>query len=131
MNVLKNYKLTKEKYEEFPFIKIRDDDEVFEDLPICSVDFGREIEKPVLFKPSDGTFPKAVELRDLIKILSTLKKFHFKIEKETGALTEVPEKESEFSIRLPQDTNVEELKFINGQIIKEAKVEDEKKENKE
>ena len=119
MRVLKNYKLLKERFNEFQFIQIRYDDEVFVDLPICTIEFGQLLEHPVLFVNGAKT-PSAVELSWLQDFLSNKKKFNLFID-EKGKIIEVEPGESNYQILLPNDTDLSELWFENGNLVRTRK----------
>lgn len=116
--VLKNYKPLKESLEEYPLVEIRYNDEVFKDLPICEVDFGVELKRPVLYS-HDGRTQTAVEYEWLAARLAQLKRFCLKANTD-GTLYEVPEPEATLRVRLPLDTNIEQLRLENGHIIRVA-----------
>jgi hypothetical protein len=115
--VLKNYKPTDERFEEFPIVAIRYDDEVFLDLPICAVDFGRKYNRPVLFTEVNK-IPAVVELAEVPAALKGTKVFHFKV-KDDSKVEEVAPDKADIFVRLPEDTNVKELVFMEGQILRE------------
>lgn len=114
MKILNNFKPTKETIEGYLVVELFDKGGIFIDLPICAVDFGRHYERPVLYGEYKGipTVYEEVEVRERLK---ALKLFHLKNSK--GKLTEVPEAEADIHIRLPKDTNVDELVFENGEIF--------------
>lgn len=121
MKVIKNCKILSERYEEYPMIQIRYDDEVFVDLPLCVIEFGQVLKKPVLYA-NGNSIPQAVELSDLMVTLSKLKKFFVKVE-EQGKVVEVPEGEETLVLRLPKDTNINDIFYIDGQIIRRSLLE--------
>ncbi|MDR4968356.1 MAG: hypothetical protein RG740_01925 [Acholeplasmataceae bacterium] len=114
MKILMNFKEKKERVEEFSHVSLLVDREVFVDLPICAVDFGRHYDKPVLYGNYNG-IPTVYEEAEVIKHLETLKVFHLKNDK--GKLTEVSKEDADISIRLPKDTNVDQLVYDNGQVF--------------
>lgn len=114
MKQLVNYKTKKDKLEEFPFVELFTDREVFADLPICLVDFSREYDKPVLYGNHKGV-PTIYEAVEVQQQLAKLKVFHFK--EDQGKLTEVAPEEATIKARLPKDTKVDELIYDNGQIV--------------
>jgi len=116
MKVIKNCKILKDHYEEFPLIQIRYEDEVFVDLPVCTIEFGQTLEKPVLYPVGKG-IPMAVELTWLMAQLAKLKKFHIKID-DHGHIKEIDPKDADTVVRLPADTNLDEVMIVNGQIIR-------------
>ncbi len=115
MKIFKNYKVTKEKYEEFPIVKIFDHEEIFAELPFAVVEYGEEFAKPVLYGSWNG-LPTIMELEDVKQALAHLKKFYLK-EIEKGRVKETTPEEATIVIRLPKDTNLDELIFENGQIF--------------
>lgn len=106
--------MKQERLEEFPYITILYDREVFVDLPICVIDFGRVYEKPVLYGNYKG-IPTVYEEAEVKTQLANLKVFYLK--NKQGKLTEVREEEADLKIRLPKDTNVDELVYDNGQVF--------------
>src|SRR5690554_3269797 len=114
MKQLINYKVKQERIEEFPHITILYDREVLVDLPICAIDFGRVYEKPVLYGNHKG-IPTVYEEAEVKTQLAKLKVFHLK--NNQGKLTEVKEEEADVHIRLPKDTDVDQLVFDNGQVF--------------
>ena len=114
MKQLINYKQKQEKLEEFPFVSLLLDREVFMDLPICAVDFDRTYDKPVLYGNHKG-IPTVYEAEEVKTYLARLKVFHLK--NDQGKLSEVDEKESHIHVRLPVDTKVDELGYDDGQVF--------------
>lgn len=114
MKQLINYKAKKEKLEEYPYVELFTDREVFVELPICVIDFGRYYEKPVLYGNYNG-IPTVYEEEEVRAHLKTLKVFHLKNNK--GKLTEVDAEDADISIRLPKDTDVNQLVYDNGQVF--------------
>jgi hypothetical protein len=117
MEILKNFKLTEGKWEEFPFIKILPGEDVFASLPVCKIPFQAQFIQPVVVV-RENDIPLAIELEDLKKRLEKTKRFFF-IADEKGALTEVEQKDAKVIIRLPIDTNINELVFMDGQVLKQ------------
>lgn len=114
MKQLINFKPKKEHLEEFPYVDLLIDREVFVELPLCVIDFGRHYEKPVLYGNLKG-IPTVYEEAEVKTQLATLKVFYLK--NNRGKLTEVKEEEADVKIRLPKDTNVDELVYDNGQVF--------------
>lgn len=114
MKQLINYKPKQEKLEEFPYVLLLLDREVFIDLPICVVEFGRIYDRPVLYGDHKG-IPTVYEAEEVKTILARLKVFHLK--NDQGKLYEVDEKEADIHVRLPIDTKVDELGYDNGQVF--------------
>lgn len=113
--VLKNYKPRKELLlGEFPYVKIIDQEDVFLDLPLAAIDFGKEYQKPVLYGNHKG-IPTIHEEEEVKRILANLKKYYFTEDK--GRLFEVDPKEATIKAWLPKETPVDQLIFDNGQII--------------
>lgn len=126
-SVLKNFKMTKNKYKDFPVIKILSGEDVFVDLPICAVPFGEDFDEGVLFT-REGNLPKAGSFAEIDNMTRNLKRFVFHNDK--GHLTEYTEDEKVADDAviswLPKDTKVEDLVYTNGEIrlIKRVKEED-------
>jgi hypothetical protein len=116
MEILKNFKVIDGGWEEFPFIKILPGEDVFVGLPVCKLPFGETFVKPTLFA-RDNEIPTVFELEDLQKKLAKTKRF-FLLADEVGGLKEVDQKDAKLVIRLPIDTKIEELVYMNGQILK-------------
>jgi hypothetical protein len=117
MEILKNFKLLEEQWEEFPLIKILSGEDVFVDLPVCSVPFQAKFVQPALVV-KQNQLPFAVELEELKAKLEGTKRF-FLIAAEDGSLSEVEEKDAKVIVRLPSDTNIKELILKEGQILKQ------------
>jgi len=109
-----NYKPTKETIEEFPYVKIMPNSDVFIDLPMAAIEFGVDYKEPVLFGNYKG-IPAIYEANIVKAQLKKMRLFHLKIDGEK--LHEVDEKESNLKIRLPLETIVEQLIYRNGQVI--------------
>jgi hypothetical protein len=117
MEILKNFKLIEGKWEEFPFIKILPGEDVFVGLPICKVEFQANLKEPVLVV-REGDIPLAFELEELKKKLEGTKRF-FLVADEKGVLKEVEQKDAKIVLRLPLDTKINELVFMDGQVLKQ------------
>lgn len=115
MRVLKNYKVLKETIEEFPLIKLKQDEDVFVDLPLCTVPYGVEFETPVLFYTQQTQIPEVVEKAEIEEKIKGTKLFYFKI-LEGDKVEEVSPKDADFSYRLPEETPVKNLAIINGEL---------------
>jgi len=115
--VLKNYKPSTKEFEGYPSISIRYDDEVFLELPLCAIDYGRIYKEPYLMY-EQNKIPSVIEKEELKKLLEGTKIFYFKIQ-DNMKLKEVKQEEADISTRLPIDTKTEELVFMDGQILKE------------
>jgi len=116
MEILKNFKVVDGIWEEFPFIKILPGEDVFVGLPVCKLAFQAKFTQPVLFMV-EGEIPTAVELEELKRKLAKTKRF-FLLADEKGGLKEVNQKDAKLAIRLPVDTKIEELVYMNGQVLK-------------
>lgn len=115
MEILKNFKFLDERWEEFPFIKILLGEDVFAGLPICKIDFQAKLRQPVLvIKEND--IPLAVEFEELQHKLANTKRFYF-VSDEKGLLKEVDSKDAKIVVRLPITTAIEQLVYINGQVL--------------
>lgn len=117
MEILKNFKVLDGKWEEFPFIKILPGEDVFVGLPICKMEFQAQFKQPVLVV-RQGDIPLAFELEELKKKLVDTKRF-FLVADEKGVLTEVKPDDAKIVIRLPIDTKINELVFMDGQVLKQ------------
>jgi hypothetical protein len=117
MEILKNFKLADGQWEEFPFIKILPGEDVFVGLPVCKMPFQAQFVQPVVVI-RENDIPLAIELEDLKKKLAGTKRF-FLVADEKGTLTEVDQKDAKIAIRLPADTKISELVFMDGQVLKQ------------
>jgi thermostable 8-oxoguanine DNA glycosylase len=115
MNIIKNYKVLKETVEEFPCIKIREDEDVFAELPICLCKYGVEYREPILFVGQQGQIPIVLEKEELIEKIKGTRIFFLKL-KEDNTVEEVDKEDSHFSYRLPIDTPVDKLMILNGEL---------------
>ena len=124
--VLKNYKLTGNIIDdEFPLIKIKDDEDVYADLPICAAEYNTFYTEPALIIER-SKIPVVIEKVELLKSLSKLKKFFFLVDKKTGSLEEVDKDKADLSIRLPKDTPVEDLVYKDGEVLLIEKIKGDK-----
>lgn len=119
MKVLKNIKPTQEtikptEYESFPVVKILDGEDVFVELPLAALDFGKTYVRPVLYGNHNG-IPTVYEELEVKQHLARLKLFHFT--EENGKLTEVEAEKATIHVRLPSDTIAEQLIYKNGRIV--------------
>lgn len=127
--VLLNYKIDKKTKK----IILKYDDVVFVDSPICVADYDTEYEDPVL-APVPNSFPIAMERDEFTKLLekqqqefekrkaemekNNEKIFRFKINPD-NTLTEVGDNEPcDIEKILPKDTKVEELNYLNGDVVR-------------
>jgi hypothetical protein len=117
MEILKNFKALEDKFEEFVFIKLMPGEDVFVELPICRIDFNLTLKNPILFV-QEGTIPKAMELAELKKLIAGTKRFYLAVGNE-GQLTEAEPAKAKLAMRLPKDTNISDLVYINGQVLKQ------------
>jgi hypothetical protein len=117
MQVIKNYKLNKKagKVEEFPAIKIKEDEDVFVELPLCICEYEKEYEEPFLFSSSSTVISVVLEKTDLLEKIKNTKLFYLKV-LEDGKVQETKKEQSDFSYRLPTNTLVEDLAIVNGQL---------------
>jgi len=126
--MLKNFKRTGGMFEEFPIVKVKYEDETYTDRPICVVDEEKTFTTALAVPQQEG-FPIIQELEDIKIAIKDTRIFYFDLA-EGGIVKEVPEKDSKIRIRLPKDTNPNELIFVNGQILKQQKVETQEGEPK-
>jgi hypothetical protein len=117
MEILKNFKALEERFEEFPLIKLLPGEDVFVELPICRVDFNSTIKNPVLFI-QEGQIPKAMEQEELKKLLTGTKRFFLTVN-DKGQLSEIEPGKAKIALRLPKDTNLSDLVYMNGQVLKQ------------
>lgn len=115
MKVIKNYKKLGSSFEEFPYIKIKDDEDVFAELPICLAEYNVEYEQPLVYFGPDAQIPIVMSLNELKQKIKGTKLFSFKVG-EKGLLKVVSKSECDFSYRLPEDVDTEKLAIIDGQI---------------
>ena len=115
--ILKNFKKTGKLLDgQYPYITIREDSDVFMDLPICAIEYDTfYIEPVVVLEP--GKIGVVHEAKELLKQLSKLKKFYFLVNDETSEVSEVQEGEANLMVRLPHDTDVSKLAYIGGEIV--------------
>lgn len=123
-HVIKNFKFTKEKIEEFNVIKILNSEDVILELPLGVHEFNQEFEYPIIF----GDFQGVALIQEAERVMEKTKMFHLKNlaedeETKTISLVECSEKEATTHIRLPRDTKVDELVLINGKVFWAQKVE--------
>lgn len=123
-HVLKNFKFTKSKIEEFRVIEFLNSEDVILELPLAVHEFNQIFEYPIIFGAISGV-PLVQEAETVIE---KTRMFHFKqgeIDPETknSSVVETSEKEATVHIRLPKDTKVNELILINGQVFWAQKVE--------
>lgn len=121
MEVLKNFKVVEGQWEEFPFIKILPGEDVFFGLPVCKMGFQAKFVQPVVVV-RENELPTVFELEELKHKLANTKRF-FLVADEKGKLTEVAQKDAKLAIRLPVDTKIEELVYMNGQVLKQEEKE--------
>jgi hypothetical protein len=127
--VLRNFKKLHKKVEEFDLIKLRGEEEVLAELPICLCEYGVEYKEPVVMF-GQGTFPVCLERKDLEKRIEDTKIFHLKDVK--GKVKEVPKEKATVSVRLNKTIDLDQLMFQNNQLVRkplEPKKEEETKEN--
>jgi len=117
MEVLKNFKVVEGKWEEFPFIKILPGDDVFVGLPMCKIGFQAQFQQPVLLV-KENDIPMAIELEELKHRLATTKRFYL-VADDKGVLKEVEPKDAKLALRLPKETNINELVYMNGEVLKQ------------
>lgn len=113
MKIIRNYKILKEKLEEFPKIELKQYEVVFAELPLCVAQYDYEYDEPYLFM-FEGQIPVVMEKEELLKKIEGTKLFFFKVV-NGNKVEEVPEKDAEFSYRLPIETPIHKLAIINGQ----------------
>ena len=113
MKQLINYKLTKNRVEEYVEVELLIDREVLVDIPICLIDFGKVYDKAYIVYGTKDV-PVALSQQELDKVLKTTKIFKFKIKDSQVIETKgTPDME----IRLPIGTKVDELIYENGQLL--------------
>lgn len=105
------------RWDEFPFVKILPGDDVFVGLPICKMGFQAQFRQAVLVT-KENDIPIAIELEDLKQKLAHTRLFYF-VADEKGVLSEVEPKDAKLTLRLPKETNINELVFMNGEVLKQ------------
>lgn len=102
--ILVNYKYNKknDKY------SLLENEVVFADMPIAEMDMGTEFDE-VLVVPINGR-NTVVEKEEYLKVNKLFKLVSDKDGNVTEDANGVP-------VWLPKDTNIEQLKFINGQLV--------------
>lgn len=128
-HVIKNFKFTKEKIEEFNVVKILDSEDVILEMPLGVHEFNQTFEYPIVF----GEFQGIAMIQEAETVMERTKMFFLKNLKEdeetkTVSVIECTEKEATTKVRLPRDTKVEELVLINGKVFWAQKVEKPKEE---
>lgn len=125
MKIIRNYKLLKERHEEFPKIELKQYEVVFAEMPLCIALYDYDYDDPYLYA-AEGQIPVAMEKNELIKMIEGTKLFFFKVV-NGNRVEEVNKEDAEFSYRLPVDTPVEKLAIINGQfgLLEEEEVQEE------
>lgn len=115
-----NYKVTKVKHEELTEIKLLEFEDVYVSLPWGLVDANNIPEHPVIFGDVDG-MPR---IMDAMYVLEKTRVFHFKegaederTKQKSVVECEPNDKDVKFHFRLPKDTPVEDLIFVNGQLL--------------
>jgi len=131
MRVLKNYKLLKQNgFEEYPAVEIRyEDNDVFEELPICAIPFGTEFKDPILISITQKGIANIAERSILVKHLKdNTQKIFFKLD-EHGNPKLVNEETTMF-MRLPiqEDPNKYIYDYRDGQIFVIDTIKEEVKE---
>lgn len=121
--VLRNFKKLNKKFKEFELIKLRADEDVLADLPICLCDYGVDYKEPLVVTGAQGSFPICLEKEEVAKRIKDTRIFNLKKGKE-GNLKEVSGSEkAEVSVRLNNDTDLSKLTIENGQLKQKPKEE--------
>lgn len=115
MKVLKNFKKTGKFIDEFPYVKVKNDEDIYAELPICLAEFGVEYQNPLVYVGPDSAAPVLMEEEELLERIKGTKLFYLKVDEE-GKIEEVKKEESNLAYRLPIDTPVEKLAIIQGQL---------------
>lgn len=113
LKILKNYKKLGSSFEEFELIRIRDDEDIFVDMPICVCDYDRIYEKPVIVN-AGGVFPLCLELDDLKEQIKDTKIFHLDVIQDGRVIQAKNEKKATIHQRLKKDVDLESLIYENG-----------------
>jgi hypothetical protein len=131
MRVLKNYKLLKQNgFEEYPAVEIRyEDNDVFEELPICAIPFGTEFKDPILISITQKGIANIAERSILVKHLKdNTQKIFFKLDKHSNP--KLVNEETTMFMRLPiqEDPNKYIYDYRDGQIFVIDTIKEEVKE---
>jgi hypothetical protein len=131
MRVLKNYKLLKQNgFEEYPAVEIRyEDNDVFEELPICAIPFGTEFKDPILISITQKGIANIAERSILVKHLKdNTQKIFFKLDKHGNP--KLVNEETTMFMRLPiqEDPNKYIYDYRDGQIFVIDTIKEEVKE---
>jgi len=124
MNILKNYKKLKETLEEYPLIQILYTEDVFVELPVCALPFNTDFIKPVL-KTDQGKIPIVMEYDTLKQEIKNSKTKLFYFDIEGDKLLEAPSNSYTLRARLPEDTDIKDLIYLNNEILKVEYIEEE------
>lgn len=128
MRCLKNFKTEKEKFEEFPRIKILENPEVYADHNICIVELDDVPDQPYLFIYPGLKFPFVVTLDFLKDYTLKTPKFYLKKsdEPESDSVIETTPELATHILRLPADTKVEDLIIQGENVLKIEKMDGKK-----
>lgn len=109
--ILVNYKKRKDNS-----IIVIKDSVVYADMPIAQMDLYEEIENPYIYE-TGFTFPRVIDKTEFFK---NNKEFYIKLGEPDEYGQKIIEDEDKKSkpLFLPIDTKLEELRFVNGQVLK-------------
>jgi hypothetical protein len=114
--VLKNFKITGNKYEDFDFIKIKQDEDVFFDLPVCLCEYGRIYKEPLVTRLNDSPHLYCVEKDELIEKLKGTKVFYLDV-LDNGELVEVEKGQHKMSVRMLESDRVEDFTVNKNNLL--------------
>lgn len=121
MNILKNYKVTSKRYEGVPMIEVRNQEEVFLEMPICMLPYEKEETELYLLGVNPMTkFAYVGNKRTLKEVLKTNRMFFLSNIDEKGLpgeIREVPMGEHIFEYLFPIGTDVKDLVVYNGEVM--------------
>lgn len=121
MNLLKNYRVLNERYEGVPVIEIRNQSEVFAEMPVCMIPYEKEEPKWYLLGRDPRTkIGMVVGHIGLKEVLKTHKMYFLTDEgaKEGKTnLREVAYGEHKYEQLFPLGTDVSKLMIYNGEIV--------------
>jgi len=125
MKCLKNFRVLKGGFEEFKRIAILDNPEVYADQNVCIVEIDDIPEDPYIFVSNNGNQIPIVTTLDYLKnYVQEYPMFYFKKRDEGDDAIVVKPEEATHILRLPRDTNVNDLIIMGQHVLKIDKKEE-------
>lgn len=116
--ILKNYKRTGEYLEEFPYVKIKDEEDIFIDRPICVCDYDKIYKKPIVINsPKLGEFPICYDEEELKELLKDTSRHFFKIIDKDGNLEKVKQGKHDVEGRFKNSIDIKSVIFVDGLFV--------------